>query len=238
VAWDDYGVWVGRVERENGEWLIGDEWLKLSRDHPGYVAKDDPRGLMVKYWTASQNDGSRKYLGRGHEVQLPAHGGRVEGVQVLFGWFWCQRGGVILRLGREPRQETGEDYIDLVSDAERRWFLGDSPCAWGVTICRHAKTDQEVFGAGTGYEYLVLDTAQTKPSEWTERLRTPVHITDWSNRLIMVFRGFMCRRVRDRVTHHLFAFDRNYAYTRRGEEADWLPLPRPKARTIAAVVYY
>jgi len=235
VAWDEYGVWGGRIEKENGEWLIGDQ---MPQDHPGYVATDDPRGLMVKYWTANQNDRSKKYLGRGHEVPLPAHGGRFEGVQVLFGWSWCQCGGVIFRLGRGPRQETGEDHIDLDPNVERRWFLGDSPCAWGVTICRHAKADPEEFGAGTGYEYLVLDTAQTKPGEWPERLRAPVHLTDWSYRLIMVFRGFMCRRVERRITHHLLAFAKNYAYTQREEKGDWRPPSQPRARAIAAVVYY
>lgn len=196
MAWDKYGIWAGNVEKENGEWLIGDH---LPEDHPGYVAEDDPRGLMVKYWTASQNDESGKYLGDGHEPSLPAHGGRFEAVQVLFGWFWCDHNGNTFKLGRGSVPVIGRDSVELGPNEKHRWFLGDSAFGWGVTICRRVQALPEEFGAGVGYEYRVLDTAEVEPDRWPELLLAPfkVSIESWSFRLIMVFRGSMCRKSRE-----------------------------------------
>lgn len=236
MSWDEHGVWIGHVEQENGQWLIGDQ---LPEGHPGHIDPKDPRGLMVKYWTACSNDASRKYLGVGYTPPLPAHGERIEGVQVLWGWLCCEYGACILELGRGSGKVISNDRIDLRPSERRRWFLGNSTFAWGVTICRQAEVLPEVFGAGAGYEYLVLDTAQTKPDKWPGLLRAPAHLANWSCQLMMLFRGFMCRRVAGKVIHRLLAFSKNYVYTQPGTEGDWLPLVgKSKTRTIVAVVYY
>lgn len=233
MVWDEFGVWKGRVEQENGEWLIGDQ---LPLDHPGHVAANDPRGLMVKYWKSSPHDPSGKYCGSGHTPSLPAHDGRVEGVQVLRGWFYCGCKDSTIELRDRTSVVPSRNTIELAPDEPRRWFLGSSPQAWGVTVCRRMTCLPWHFGAGAGYYYEVLDSAIMQPQAWTRRLDEATRRGLGNCWLIMVFRGLLTRTVARETTHALVSYTNDYAYVRAAAGGQWQP--EVFGRTVAAVVYY
>jgi hypothetical protein len=142
------GVWIGKVEAQDGEWLIGNKEGNFPEGHPGLLLESDPRGLMFKVWTASLS--SPKYIGRGWEPPTPAHGGRLEMGQVFTGELWCEHGNSrsLLKSG---------SGIELPSNQPRRWFFPNSETyATGTTLCRHSHRSNGHLGSGEGYEYRSL----------------------------------------------------------------------------------
>jgi len=236
------GAWIGSVEAETGNWLIGDQF---PTSHPGYVPQEDPRGLMVKYWLADKNEASHKYQGDvnggGHEVIPPpvVHGGRYEGVQVFVGEFFCEHPQkmhyVLAHRGGESR--LGDNCLELAPTAYRRWYLNGSPSAAGVTICRYRESLLDSFGAGTGYEYRLLDNASLRAAEWQYRTRRSREVAAARYLLIMVFRGALIGKKDGQVLHHLSAYARNYAYVEASSHEIWMPVAE-SVRTVAAVVFY
>ena len=121
------GVWRGRIEHEDGEWLVGDS---MAVGHPGCLPHNDSRGLLVKFWKADRSAKSQKYVGKGWTPPLPAHGERLESVNLLRGRFGLEVGNAILSLAEGSS-------VELLPDVPRRWFLpkyqGE---AWGTTVCQ------------------------------------------------------------------------------------------------------
>lgn len=155
MAWDiqgdGNGVWIGYLSDQEyhngGIWLIGQD---LPDNHPGKVDCDP----LYKTWVATES----KYGGEGHitdpaQSGKPAHGGRLEYVQVMTGQFAVEVAGRIYPLSFPSATE-------LPADVRRVWKYVDEvqPEARGITVCRTPTPETQVCGCGQGYTFAVIES--------------------------------------------------------------------------------
>ncbi len=210
----------GKIENVDGEWLVGDA---MPIGHPGRIERDDPRRLMLKVWIAGD---SPKYIRtaehKGWEPPLPAHDGRLEGVQVFTGKFSCQRQPEIYTL-------AGGRSIELGPYDYRCWFLPQGSLdATGVTICRQTVGKPEEFGAGVGYEYYPFIRPHAFP-QWFE-MYVPSH-EKIQYKLVVVFEG----QIQDPYASDVILNSMEYAFF---PKAEWALLKITKPHTSFAILYF
>ena len=212
---------MGKVTAPDGEWLVGNN---LPVGHPGRIEPDDPRRLLFKVWTAGVS-ASGKYdrtpTHPGWRPPLPAHDGRLEGVQVMTGKFACERadGTQILCPG---------ESVGLTAYEPRCWFLPHgSAVATGVAICLETDAKPRAFGTGPGYIYTSFVDQKTWPFlNFRDALKNLII----RHRLIVVFSGKLVGFSGAGITLGPL----EYLFNRKENESDWV-LDGP---TSFAVLYF
>lgn len=213
---------AGKIQCPDGEWLVGDG---LSGWHPGRIEPDDPRRLLFKVWTAGGD--SSKYIRtpeyKGWEPPLPAHDGRMEGVQVFAGKFGCEKAN-----GAYHTLVPG-DSVEVAPDDFRRWYLPrGSDSAFGITICRQVLGQPEGFGAGAGYEYYSF----IRPLVFPEWYKDYVPIRSLIKRkLVVVFEG----RIRTDDLDAGMLYELEYMFMEKNERVQWRV---GKPHTSFAILYF